>query len=256
MATQPRGSTTARRRPRRGARRPQSRRARSPAPRARRAKRPPPWRGRRGRGTPRAARALRPRSRPPSDLAAPLHTRALRSPRPVGRARSRRRGVVGGTPPRGPRRGASRAPARPRRSARSRAPAATEAETPTPTAAPTADDPVTWTHVAPIFAKRCVECHKHGGDRGPAPEGLELISLDRVRAGGERVALIPGNPLASPIVRHVRGIVRPRMPLDGPPFLSDAEIELLERWIRGGAREALGAPSPVPAGREVGTAAG
>ncbi len=116
---------------------------------------------------------------------------------------------------------------------------------------PGPNDPVTWSHVAPIFAKRCVKCHKNGGIRGKAPEGLELISLERVLRGGERVALIPGNASASPIVRHVRGIASPRMPLDGPPYLSNGEIALIERWVRGGALDSSGNPSPVPVGREV-----
>ncbi len=61
----------------------------------------------------------------------------------------------------------------------------------------------------------------------------------------------PGKPDESELVLRLRGESEPRMPLDGPPFLSDAEIDLLERWICGGARDALGEPSPVPAGRRI-----
>ena len=41
------------------------------------------------------------------------------------------------------------------------------------------------------------------------------------------------------------------MPLDGPPYLTQGEIALIERWIQGGALDSAGKSSPIPAGRKV-----
>lgn len=41
------------------------------------------------------------------------------------------------------------------------------------------------------------------------------------------------------------------MPFNGPPYLSDDEIDLIVRWVDEGARDAQGSPSPVPAGAKL-----
>ena len=41
------------------------------------------------------------------------------------------------------------------------------------------------------------------------------------------------------------------MPFDGPPYLDDNEIRLIEDWIAQGARDSEGASSPVPVGARV-----
>jgi hypothetical protein len=49
---------------------------------------------------------------------------------------------------------------------------------------------------------------------------------------------VPGDPESSYLVHKVdgrRGIVGNRMPNDGPPFLTDGQIQILERWIEIGA---------------------
>lgn len=117
-------------------------------------------------------------------------------------------------------------------------------------AAPGPDDPVTFAHVAPILLQRCVKCHSDVREGGP-PEGLRLDTLAGVLAGGERVVVVPGNPDASEIVRRVEGTAQPRMPFDGPPWLSDDEIALIRRWIAGGAPDAEGIAAPMPTGGEV-----
>jgi len=43
----------------------------------------------------------------------------------------------------------------------------------------------------------------------------------------------------------------PRMPMDGPPYLADDEVRLIEQWIAQGARAADGTPAAVPAGAAV-----
>jgi mono/diheme cytochrome c family protein len=93
------------------------------------------------------------------------------------------------------------------------------------------DDAPTFADVANIVNDRCVKCHSGVG----APEGLELDSLAGLKSGSwnGRVAE-PGNPEASELIRRIKGISQPRMPFDGPPFLDDAEIALIERWVAAG----------------------
>ncbi|MEY4755100.1 MAG: hypothetical protein RJA44_2775 [Pseudomonadota bacterium] len=106
----------------------------------------------------------------------------------------------------------------------------------------------TWTHVAPIFATRCAKCHSDGGQMGAPPEGYRLNSYEAVLDSSERVRVVPGRPEASELVRRIQGLAKPRMPFDGPPYLSAAEIQLISDWIKLGARNSMGAPAPMPVG--------
>jgi hypothetical protein len=63
--------------------------------------------------------------------------------------------------------------------------------------------------------------------------------------------VVPGNPAASELVRRIRGQALPRMPFDGPPYLTDEEIRLIEEWILQGAADAQGKAAPAPAGAGV-----
>ena len=91
----------------------------------------------------------------------------------------------------------------------------------------------------------CVNCHTNVG-RNPSG-GLNLlhaVAYDQIvnvasarKAGAIRV--IPGDPENSYLVHKIEGrtgIVGARMPISGPPFLTDGQILILKRWI------ALGAP--------------
>ncbi len=118
---------------------------------------------------------------------------------------------------------------------------------PAATRAPAAGEPVTFAHVAPIFAARCAKCHTQQGLMGPAPEGYRLTSYEAVLSSDDRVRVVPGNPAASELVRRIRGQARPRMPFDGPPYLSVEETELIVTWIKQGARDADARPAAIPA---------
>jgi mono/diheme cytochrome c family protein len=113
------------------------------------------------------------------------------------------------------------------------------------------NDPPSYLDVAPIFATRCAKCHTESGLMGAAPEGFRLTSHADTLASGERARVVPGQPQASELLRRIRGQALPRMPFDGPPYLSDAEIALIERWIAAGARDAEGQPAPLPVGAAV-----
>jgi mono/diheme cytochrome c family protein len=113
------------------------------------------------------------------------------------------------------------------------------------------EDPLTYADVAPILVGRCVKCHGPNSILGRVPEGYRLDSLQATLDPSDRVRVVPGNPSASELLRRIRGESRPRMPFDGPPYLDDAQIRLVEQWIAQGARDAQGKPSPVPAGARV-----
>jgi mono/diheme cytochrome c family protein len=92
---------------------------------------------------------------------------------------------------------------------------------------------------------RCLGCHTSTG-RAPAG-GLNLnpdVAYDQlVNAVSARkpgaVRVIPGDPDNSYVVEKLEGaasIVGARMPINGPPFLTDGQIKIIRRWI------AIGAP--------------
>ena len=88
-----------------------------------------------------------------------------------------------------------------------------------------------YTDVAPILQQRCLMCHSGAN---PAA-GLRLDSLEALLEGGAGGKVVEaGAPGASELVRRIRGESLPRMPMTGPPFLSDIEILTIERWIAGG----------------------
>ena len=113
------------------------------------------------------------------------------------------------------------------------------------------DTTITYADVGPVFRRSCMKCHNHTGLMGAPPEGLVLTSFESVITGTERVYIVPGNPDASELVRRIRGEARPRMPHDGPPYLSDDDIALVEQWVRQGARNEEGRASTIPTGRRV-----
>ncbi len=128
-------------------------------------------------------------------------------------------------------------------------PAAPRAPEPPPD--PMADGRITYDEVAGIFARACILCHSDNSKMGAPPEGLRLNSLKAILAGGDRVAVIPGNAQASELIRRVEGLSEPRMPFNGPPWLTDGQVALLRAWIDGGAMDADGVPAPVPVGGRV-----
>ena len=120
-----------------------------------------------------------------------------------------------------------------------------------PPSLPAAGEPVTYAHVQPILLQRCVKCHTDNGLMGRPPEGLRLQTLDQLLAGGERVVVVPGFPQASELVRRIRGLSLPRMPFDGPPYLTDQEIRVITDWVAQEAPDTAGRKAPIPTGARV-----
>lgn len=116
---------------------------------------------------------------------------------------------------------------------------------------PKSGEPVTYAHVAPIFAQRCAKCHSPSGLMGPAPEGYQLISYEATISSVDRARVIPGSAEASELVRRIRGQALPRMPFDGPPYLNDEEAKLITDWINQGAKNTEGERAANPEGARV-----
>ena len=101
---------------------------------------------------------------------------------------------------------------------------------------------------ATIFTPICSTCHAGAN----APQGLRLDAGNSFAllvnvASAEVPGLLrvnPGNPDASYIVQKIQGTaaVGVRMPANGPPYLSQAQIDLVRGWIAAGA-PASAAPS-------------
>lgn len=116
---------------------------------------------------------------------------------------------------------------------------------------PPASKSVTYRQVAPIFARRCSKCHTENGLMGAAPEGYQLTSYELTLSANDRVRVVPGMPDASELVRRIRGQAYPKMPFDGPPYLAQNEILLIEQWIREGAKNSSGQVAPFPEGKRI-----
>ena len=97
---------------------------------------------------------------------------------------------------------------------------------------------------AQILTPACTSCHT---DDGRTPSGglnlkagsayAALVGVaSSSKPGATRV--IAGNPSGSYLVQKLEGaadIVGLRMPRNGPPFLSDAQVALIRQWIQAGA---------------------
>jgi hypothetical protein len=91
----------------------------------------------------------------------------------------------------------------------------------------------------------CSNCHTTAGGRVP-PVGMDLggpnayNQLVNVPARGKpgAIRVIPGDPENSYLIHKLEGrsgIVGLRMPLSGPPYLTDGQIRVIKRWIENGA---------------------
>ncbi len=87
-----------------------------------------------------------------------------------------------------------------------------------------------YADVAPIFQQRCITCHS---GRRP-PKGLRLDTYENIRS---KDVIVPGSPQKSELFLRVIGTDKPRMPRNGPPWLTEEQTALIEQWIASGARQ-------------------
>jgi hypothetical protein len=92
--------------------------------------------------------------------------------------------------------------------------------------------------IRPLTARSpggCLGCHG-----ASATSGFSLGSYEALRRGGQNSAtriVVPGKPCESVLVQKL-GLAPPfgaRMPYNGPPFYSAAELTLVRDWIAEGA---------------------
>ncbi|MFM8282508.1 MAG: DUF1553 domain-containing protein [Planctomycetaceae bacterium] len=86
--------------------------------------------------------------------------------------------------------------------------------------------------VAPLLARRCLDCHSEAGEING---GLQLdLRAGWERGGDSGPAIVPGRPAESLVFRAVRWEPgAPKMPPDGR--LPPEEVALIESWIGAGA---------------------
>jgi hypothetical protein len=117
-----------------------------------------------------------------------------------------------------------------------------------------------------IFTPICTACHIGAN----APQGMRLDAANSyamiVNVQSNEVPglkrINPGNPDSSYLVQKIQGTaaVGVRMPANGPPYLTQTQIDLVRRWVAAGAPPASVAPnnlvvtSSIPASGEVAAA--
>ncbi len=108
------------------------------------------------------------------------------------------------------------------------------AQTPAQADEPKPTDTITFeAHVKPILAKHCEKCH-----RGDRPRGdLDLSSFTNVMQGGiSGKIVIAGKPEESLLYSLTAHLEDPKMPPNSPK-IPQTEIDILRKWIEGGAVE-------------------
>lgn len=88
--------------------------------------------------------------------------------------------------------------------------------------------------VKPILQTNCSRCHGGMNRRG----GLNLETREGMLKGGhDGSVLVPGDPAKSLLVRLIRheGPANDPMPMPPKGKLSDADIAVVEQWVKAGA---------------------
>jgi hypothetical protein len=91
-------------------------------------------------------------------------------------------------------------------------------------------------HVLPVLKDKCVSCHNQDRKKG----GLILNNYTKLMEGGSSgVAVKPGDPDNSRLYKAVAHTQEPYMPHSAPKLPQD-RLELIRKWIAGGAPENAG----------------
>jgi mono/diheme cytochrome c family protein len=101
------------------------------------------------------------------------------------------------------------------------------------------------THIRPLFKVYCFDCHGEGEKlRG----GLDLrLRRLTVKGGDSGAALVPDNPETSLLYQRVRTHEMP----PGKKKLSTAEVALIRRWIKEGAKVERPEPDSITPGMQI-----
>ncbi|MFM7118222.1 MAG: c-type cytochrome domain-containing protein [Planctomycetota bacterium] len=114
------------------------------------------------------------------------------------------------------------------------------------------DEKITFEdHAQPIFRARCAACHNSDKKSG----GLDLSTYTTLMEGGSSGSSIePGDPDSSYLYSLVTHDQEPYMP-PGSNKIPDAEIDMLKKWIAGGALETKSSKAK-PKKKAIGAATG
>jgi mono/diheme cytochrome c family protein len=103
-------------------------------------------------------------------------------------------------------------------------------------ASPAADAVEFSRQIRPILANNCFACHGPDDKARQADLRLDLREAALGQRGGPK-AIIPGDSTASPLIQRITATdADERMPPPGGKKLTPAEIDLLTRWVREGAK--------------------
>ncbi len=99
-----------------------------------------------------------------------------------------------------------------------------------------ANEPAFYTEmVRPILQTNCGKCHFDENHKG----GLSLMTkASTLKGGRDGVVIVPGDPANSLLVKLIRheGPAEDPMPMPAnSPKLSDADIAVIEQWVKAGA---------------------
>ena len=95
--------------------------------------------------------------------------------------------------------------------------------------------------VRPVLVSRCHECHSNTKQKG----GLRVDHIGYLKSGGDTgPALVPGKPEESALIEAVH-YANEDFQMPPKKKLPDAEIAILEKWIK------MGAPWPDDASKKV-----
>jgi len=102
--------------------------------------------------------------------------------------------------------------------------------------AQSADTPAFYTEkVRPILLRNCGKCHFNMNHKG----GLAMDTKAMLMKGGrDGVVVVPGNPEKSALLKLMKHQGPPENPRPMPPKspkMSDADIAVVEQWIKAGA---------------------
>jgi len=99
-------------------------------------------------------------------------------------------------------------------------------------------------HVKPIFREHCFSCHNADAKKSD----LSLATFSSARAGGASgEVIVPGDPDSSRLWALVSHTEEPSMPPEQDK-LPDAKLEIIRKWILGGALENNGSVAKVKKG--------
>lgn len=97
--------------------------------------------------------------------------------------------------------------------------------------------------ILPIFTTNCSKSGCHGGSGGEGGSWV-FTSYNGITKRG----VVPGNPAASRVYQVITDISGPKMPPKGNPSLTQAQIDLVYRWIVSGALDGTNCPSACDTG--------